>query len=148
MNALVIGYGNELRGDDGIGPYLARAVAERGWPGVRALAVHQLVPELVETIATANVVVFVDARRDGTVTLAVHRVEPGDAWACLGHCGDAAALLALCRDLYGTAPAAWFATVCGYEFGYVGSLSAAALAACRDALECIESLVHVQSADV
>jgi hydrogenase maturation protease len=58
---VVIGYGNEVRGDDGVGPRVARVVA--GWqlPHVKALAVHQLLPELVESFAEASAVVFVDA---------------------------------------------------------------------------------------
>jgi hydrogenase maturation protease len=43
---LVIGYGNELRSDDGVGPRVARAVAEWRLPGVEAIAVHQLTLEL------------------------------------------------------------------------------------------------------
>src|SRR5947209_7059306 len=35
---LVIGYGNELRGDDGVGPCVARTVASWQRPGLRALA--------------------------------------------------------------------------------------------------------------
>ena len=56
---LVIGYGNELRRDDGLGPRVAASLAG---PGVRALAVRQLTPELAEEVATARLVVFVDAR--------------------------------------------------------------------------------------
>jgi Ni,Fe-hydrogenase maturation factor len=49
---LVIGYGNELRGDDAIGQWVARAVAA-----------HQLTPELAEDLAHTDYAVFVDAYR-------------------------------------------------------------------------------------
>ena len=65
---LVIGYGNALRGDDGAGPCAARLFGERcaAQPGPddtqsRALALHQLLPELVDDLAQAARVVFLDA---------------------------------------------------------------------------------------
>ena len=58
---LVIGYGNELRGDDGVGPAAARAVAGWNRPGIVALDVHQLTPELADDVGQAGYVVFVDA---------------------------------------------------------------------------------------
>jgi hypothetical protein len=62
VRLLVIGYGNELRGDDGVGPAAARAVAAWNEPGVQGIATHQLTPELADAIAGAEEVVFVDAR--------------------------------------------------------------------------------------
>jgi hypothetical protein len=38
--APVIGYGNTLRGDDGIGPAVAEAVAALGLPGVRVIGAY------------------------------------------------------------------------------------------------------------
>src|SRR5690242_2835552 len=58
---VVIGYGNDIRGDDAAGPLAARAVAAWGAPGVRALAAHQLTPELAEALAAAELAIFVDA---------------------------------------------------------------------------------------
>ncbi len=73
---LVIGYGNELRRDDGIGPRVARAVADWDIPGVRALAVHQLTPELAVDIAQAKEVVFVDvAANSGTSNVSIQPVR-------------------------------------------------------------------------
>ena len=47
-DVLVIGYGNELRGDDGVGPRVARELSPRLGVsfGVSAIDVHQLMPEL------------------------------------------------------------------------------------------------------
>ena len=52
---LVIGYGNELRGDDGLGPYIAARVEEQCLPHVRTLTVHQLTPELTAFLEDAFV---------------------------------------------------------------------------------------------
>ena len=53
VRTLVIGYGNELRGDDAVGPLVARTAESWQRPGLRALAVQQLTPELAEDIAGA-----------------------------------------------------------------------------------------------
>ena len=58
---LIIGYGNELCGDDAVGPWVARAVAEWQLPAVKSLAVPQLTPELTTELAKTNYVMFVDA---------------------------------------------------------------------------------------
>ena len=59
---LVIGYGNLLRGDDGIGQILANGLEERiQHPSVKFLACHQLTPELAEPISRADTVIFIDA---------------------------------------------------------------------------------------
>ena len=61
---LVIGYGNTLRRDDGVGPKLADAVAALGLTGVRTLACALLTPELAEAVSQAQRVIFVDAAVD------------------------------------------------------------------------------------
>src|SRR5687767_15002380 len=67
MNAsklLVIGYGNTLRRDDGVGPRVAETVGALRLPGVRTLVCQQLSPEHAEPISQADAVVFVDAAVD------------------------------------------------------------------------------------
>jgi hydrogenase maturation protease len=148
MGVLVIGYGNELRGDDGIGPYLARAVAVRQWACVRAVAVQQLTPELAEEIARARLVLFVDARAGGQCeAVEVRHIEAGGRASALGHTGDPRWLLALARDLYGGAPSAWWVTVAGRNFTPGDDLSPAALVHCREALQWVENLCLPQLRD-
>lgn len=144
---LVIGYGNPLRGDDAVGQLVARAIAGRQLPGVTALAYHQLVPELAEPVAAARAVVFVDAiaapatpgAGAGPVVVA-RPVAPGaePALAVRGHTADPAGLLALARDLFGRAPAAWVVPVPGTDFALGETLSpgARAAAAAAEQLVC------------
>jgi hydrogenase maturation protease len=61
---LVIGVGSLLRGDDAIGWHVVEEIERRALPGLQTRTVTQLVPELVEVIADASVVVFVDADVD------------------------------------------------------------------------------------
>jgi hydrogenase maturation protease len=114
---LVVGYGNTLRGDDGVGRQVADAVAAWGLAHVRALSVHQLTPELAEPLAHARLALFVDACLGGTEnSLRVQILEPMASAAALGHAVDPRLLLALARALYGRCPPARLITVPGLNF--------------------------------
>jgi hydrogenase maturation protease len=142
---LVIGYGNELRGDDGVGPRVARAVA--GWhrPGVRALAVQQLTPELADELADVERVVFVDAAADAEGVVCWRHVHPAGEPARLGHTGDPGWLLGLVDALNGRSPRAWMATIPARELGYGEYLSPAAERGVAVVLHRIADLVrHTQ----
>jgi hydrogenase maturation protease len=140
---LVIGYGNSLRGDDGIGPHLARAVEAWALPHLRVLAVYQLTPELAEAVAAARRVLFLDAHADANnVPVRVSRLEPAEDSSPSGHSVDPRALLRLARDLYGRAPESYWVTVEARDFGLGEGLSREAKAHCRAALECIAALLE------
>ncbi|MFI5043071.1 MAG: hydrogenase maturation protease, partial [Acidimicrobiales bacterium] len=62
---LVIGYGNTLRSDDGVGWHAAALLAEDPrLAGVEVLAVHQLTPELALDMSRATLVILIDAGAD------------------------------------------------------------------------------------
>jgi hydrogenase maturation protease len=107
---LLIGYGNELRRDDGVGPAVARTV--EGWclEGVQTLAVHQLTPELAECMAAVETVMFVDASVTGR-TVCLRRLDPAATATPLGHRSDPCQLLALTALLYGCRPDTWLLTI-------------------------------------
>jgi hydrogenase maturation protease len=142
-DVVVIGYGNELRGDDGIGPRLAGEVAARNWPGVRVVAVAQLTPELAKVLADAQRAIFIDAGvpAEGEPVRVLH-VEPRGPGPALTHFGDPHGLLALSRALYGKAPRAWLVRVAGHDFGLGEALSSEVQHRAQKALEHIESLVQ------
>jgi hydrogenase maturation protease len=124
MAVLVIGYGNTLRGDDGAGPAVAEAITAQGLPGVRALVVPQLTPELADVLAEARVAVFVDAamisEAEGVQALPV---RPAARPESLGHTSDPGALLALAEAVYGHSPLAWIVRVPAVSFQLGASLS-------------------------
>src|SRR5208282_5443431 len=106
---LVVGYGNELRGDDGAGPAAAEALREQ-LPRqlVEVLAVHQLLPELIERINRARLVVFIDADCDAPAGR-VRREQLTERHAgsdVIGHQQSPESLLTMARELYGYAPSA------------------------------------------
>jgi hydrogenase maturation protease len=144
MRAVVIGYGNTLRGDDGVGPRVAEAVAAQELPGVRTLAVPQLTPELAEVLAGARLAVFVDARANpagGDVE--VLRVQAARGPESVGHTSDPGVLLALTEAVYGAHPPAWLVRIPAMSFPFGAGLSdcasRGAAAALREVLRVIAS---------
>lgn len=143
---LVIGYGNSLRRDDGVGPLAAEAVSGRGVTGVEALAVHQLTPELAEPLAAAAVAIFVDARlspEHGTVRVEAVHPSPGRGDP-LGHVGDPASLIALASAVYGGHPAAWVVSIPATDLGLGEGLSPTAARGLAEAIDAIGRLIGQQ----
>jgi hydrogenase maturation protease len=124
MRTLVIGYGNRLRSDDGLGPAVADAVAAWHLPGVRALAVHQLVPELIEEMKDVERVLFVDASLEvleGAFQLG--RIDAKKSCRALGHHEHPANLLALARTLTEHSPEDWQLAISPHSLDYGNELT-------------------------
>jgi len=107
---LVIGYGNELRGDDAVGPFVARAIEQKKLPGVHVLVCQQLTPEIADDVARAGAVVFVDASVDAR-EVQVHDVAPAAGANAINHSNTPAATLALAEAAFHRAPRAWWITI-------------------------------------
>ncbi len=103
---LVVGYGNVLRTDDGIGRYAAQALADGGrLPGAVIQAVHQLTPELALDLSEADLVVLVDADESAPPgTVVTTRVARGGRPGAWSHRLDPAGLADLAFELYGAEP--------------------------------------------
>lgn len=124
---LIIGYGNSLCGDDGVGPYLIEQLAYLGTKlpePVNLLSVRQLTPELSEQVSRAETVIFVDAAFGETpgkvscykltnTTSVLRALHPG----VHTHHVDAFLLLSYARQLYGRRPLAYLYTIVGQNFG-------------------------------
>jgi hydrogenase maturation protease len=122
--ALLIGYGNELRGDDALGPRFTRTVADWQNPGLRCLVVPQLMPELAAEIAQANRVIFADASLDAAAEpVSLHPVEPSHTPTGIGHVGHPATLLALTQIVYGRVPPAWWLRIHAADLDFGRTLS-------------------------
>jgi hydrogenase maturation protease len=144
---LVIGYGNELRRDDGVGPRVARAVAEWNLPGVAALDRHQLTPELAEAMAAADEVFFVDASAGDEAGVCVRPLCPNSQRLAPGHTSNPDELLALTQALYGRRPRAWLITVPAPDLGLGEELSAAAACGVGEALRYLRGRIEREVSD-
>ena len=121
---VMIGYGNRLRSDDGVGCAVAEKLASRlSSPQVEVIVCHQLTPELADTIRDAEIVFFIDAARQGVPgTFSCNRVSTGSR-ANSSHSGSPSGLLALAGRLYNAQPQALSVTLPGTCFDHGEDLS-------------------------
>jgi hydrogenase maturation protease len=147
---LVIGYGNSLRADDGVGRYVAERLAgDVRLAGATVIGVHQLAPELALDISRADLLVLVDAGRGPvagtfTIELAQRSYGAGPTWS---HHLDPASLLGLADELYGCSPDTYVVTI-GVESVEVGDrLSPAVETALPQVIDAIVELVGGQAAN-
>jgi len=74
-NVLVIGIGNPLRGDDGVGRIVARRLQERAIPNLRVLELDGEITSLLEAWKGLRAVIVVDAAASHSAPGTVHRFE-------------------------------------------------------------------------
>ena len=129
---LIIGFGNRLRGDDDLGPRVARELRMRGLPAVEA---HQLTPELAETVSRVELAVFIDS--DAHLKPGEIRITPvrEKAKSVLEHHASPGGLLRLAREAYGCAPAALLIAIGGESYELGEHLSGPALRAVREVVD-------------
>ena len=133
---LIIGYGNELRGDDGAGLDVARALAAEGY---HAIETRQLFPEFAEQIAAARLVIFVDCHA-GLAPGEVAVTPVGEAAAALHEPCSPRMLLTLAAEVYGAAPQAYVVGIGPQTMEFGESLSPPVRAALVEACNRIKSL--------
>ncbi len=140
---LIIGYGNTLRSDDGVGQWVAEQVEMWKLPNVRSLCVFQLTPELAEEISNAKLVIFVDAiaNLDQTESnIQIKPIQPENINISLGHKSDPRSLLYLTQTLYGYVPTSYWLLIPAINFDFGESLSPITQQASFIALEKIRAL--------
>lgn len=124
MPLLVIGYGNPLREDDGLGWRVAEEL-QTCRPEAAVLVCQQITPELAEPLSRATHVAFVDiAANQLPGALTVTPVYPDTPTnANFTHQMTPSTVLYLAQVLYGNVPEARLYTVGGQAFGYGETLS-------------------------
>jgi hydrogenase maturation protease len=140
---LVIGYGNELRRDDGLGPKLAATIEQLALPVVRVLICHQLMPELAEPISQAHAVIFIDAALDNSQGVRVQRLTPAHPQQVVGHTAQPSGLLGLAVSLFGRHAEGWWITLPAFDLSYGEGLSERAQSFLSAGLDEFRKLWHV-----
>jgi hydrogenase maturation protease len=116
---LVIGIGNPLRGDDGVGALLAEQAAAV----LETRVVQQLTPELAVELAQLEAVLFMDAwLAPAGAAPQLLEVSPA-AGAAESHRLEPAELLAISKALYGRAPVAHLLQVPAHALEHGTALS-------------------------
>jgi hydrogenase maturation protease len=125
LHALIIGIGNPLRSDDGLGWAVAEQLSQDGDLVSDIQMVHQLTPELAQWMATAELVVMIDASHEGEPG-ELH-IRPGSPCAQPGavgtHYTTPEELAALTTVIYGHCPPIAIVTMTGANFGLGQQLS-------------------------
>ena len=145
---LLIGWGNGLRQDDGVGGAIAAAAGRWELPSLAVIERTQLTPELAPQLAAARRVLFVDAEPQAAAGPGGWRLEPllptaaeaADAAASAGmfsHHASAGQLLRLAESLYGRRPRAWQLLVAAHGFGFSTRLSPATEAVLGEVLAAV-----------
>jgi hydrogenase maturation protease len=142
---LVIGIGNPLRGDDGVGPMIANQIAWQQLPGVEAITVHQLVPELAEKLSQFPIVILIDALQCTNLDAPVLRRIAGEAPASqFSHQLSPTQLLEMAKTVSGRAPDAWLLTVPVSHLDVGEKLSGVAITNSQLAIRMIQSVASRQ----
>lgn len=141
---LIIGYGNRLRGDDGVGYRLAEELqCQLPADQARVLALHQLTPELALEIAATDIerVLFLDARRGQWEPLVLTPLDANTATGSCGHQLSPELLLRMAASLYGHAPAGYLLTLPAVDMEFGDRLSSTTEAALIFSLGQIRNLI-------
>ena len=156
---LVVGLGSPDRGDDAVGPEVARTVAARGLPGVRVLE-HEDPTALLDLWSGHDPVVVVDAVRSGGPVGSIHVLETGAgaprmperAWAATGrgdtHAFGLAAAVELARALDRLPPRLVVVGVEADSFEYGAPLTGAVASAVQPAADRVLAVLAGVSAHV
>lgn len=141
VDTLVIACGNPMRGDDAVGPIVARRVEATLSTDLAAthrfIITHQLLPELALELAQAKRAILIDARLPKNEPVGVVSMMPVSAETCSGcasSCCDNGAsglthhwtlprLLAMAQMLFGRAPRACLVSVTADDFDTPDTLS-------------------------
>ena len=161
--SLVIGIGNPLRGDDGIGWRLAAQLPAGSGLGVRCR--QQLTPELAEELAAVERVLFLDAWLEPSSALPRPRLlklqelgapdGPGRSlqvwagatpWGGASHGLSPPVLLALSQALYGRSPRAHQLLLPAHRCGHGEGISPGLARRLGEARRLIEAWVAAGSA--
>ncbi|MGK7942300.1 MAG: hydrogenase maturation protease [Crocosphaera sp.] len=118
---LIIGYGNTLRGDDGVGYKIVEIIEQWNLDNITSLAVHQLTPDLAEKISQVDTVIFIDAVPMTDVNTAKLEMKPisiNQKINNLAHHNNPQQLLSLTQAIYQKIPKAYWLLVPGLNFNF------------------------------
>jgi hydrogenase maturation protease len=125
LQPLIIGIGNPLRSDDGLGWAVAEQLSQAGDLGSNIHTVHQLTPELAQWMTAADLVVMIDASHEGEPgELHIRPASPCAQPGAIGtHHTTPEELAALTAGLYDRCPPVIIVSMTGANFDLGEQLS-------------------------
>jgi hydrogenase maturation protease len=156
---LIVAYGNPLRCDDGVAWRAADAL-EGKFPEseVEILRLHQLAPEVSDSVRHRELVLFVDAacvddientHPGGVRVREVVGTEIRERPSHFSHVYSPDKVLGFARELYQALPKAFVITIAGEDFNHGESLSPPVAAALPELVTRIQRLIeHVPTKSI
>lgn len=115
---LVIGYGNPLRRDDGVGWVAVTQIQSLNLSDVTCVTAHQLLPEHSDMVAGADMVILIDASIQGCAgDVHITPVLPIREAPSMTHHLSPQSLLNMTKWLYDKTPFTILITITGADFG-------------------------------
>ncbi len=127
MRLVVFGWGNDARGDDGLGPLLLGRIAAAGWPEVTTIEDFQLQIEHALDLEGAEAALFLDAGKGTPAPFTFAEIGPKRVVTHTTHAIAPEAVLDVCAQTLGRPlPPAFTLCVRGERFELGEGLSAEA----------------------
>ncbi|MFN3421634.1 MAG: hydrogenase maturation protease [Armatimonadota bacterium] len=141
---LVVGYGNPLRGDDGVGWVVAEKLKELTLSeAVSIQTCIQLTPELAADLSEAEIAILIDARAEEPAgKILCQQVKPLPNPPSSSHHLNPSVLLSYAHQFFGKAPQTYLVSINGAEFGYQAHLSPQVQEAVHEAVKVIVELLR------
>ncbi len=134
---LVIGIGNTLRGDDGIGKYICTCIEKIKLPNVSTTTAYQLETNLLEAFIQYDTIIIADASISGRPVSFINAATLQQQPVSSSHHADAKSLAALAKQLYKKDLEILLCAVRGENFDMGEQLSATAIHNANDAVNSI-----------
>ena len=148
MRVVVFGWGNDARGDDGLGPRLLERVAKAGFAGVTTVEEYQLQIEHALDLDGAEAALFLDAGRETPAPFAFAEIAPrGDESHTTHALSPEAVLDVYQRAFRRTAPPSFALALRGDRFELGEGLSPAASDRLEAAWAFVQALMRERSLD-
>lgn len=148
MKTLIIGIGNEYRGDDGVGRHVARRLAELSSPDVEIQESSGESFSLMELWANAQKVILIDAVQSGAEPGTVQRFDAGEqalptefVQQCSTHALSLPEAIELARSLQQLPPEVVLYGIEGLSFEHGNTLTPTVARAADEAVRRIHSEV-------
>ena len=141
LSTCILGIGNTLRGDDGLGIFVCNELEKHRLPGVEIRVAHQLHIEMVSELQSFQRVILVDAAYEGENVSLYRLKEQIQSGHPNSHNIDAYLLVQLSNTLFPETPDYFLCAVKGTEFDFKESLSEAAVNNAMEAVKVIRSFL-------
>lgn len=138
----IVGIGNSIRSDDGVGAYVCQLMEEKNLPGVTLITTQQLDIGMTEDFTKFDRVIFVDASlKDETISLQPLSLDNGQSQS-FSHYINAAMLVSLAQQLYSTNTRFYVCAIGANNFEMGNGLSSTTMSNANEAVSLLTEWIQ------